>query len=745
VSSPGGVIEFDPGIIYQDSVVYYWRVAIQPATGTPHWNNSSFVYLPGTAVGFNQSHFFQHTQSVQQRMYIDSTSRTWKFGEGITSLYIRNRVYRVGAGLGDSEFSIGINGSTDIYSACVGTSLIINVFDPITMKPWYNQSVPSTVQSGAAGGYMGSGPVCASGRQYNFEWSYTDTASRRRMRDFLDVIPDNAVVTVRSINTPDAAPYIDVWKADAAIYGAGNTLYDRLKTAGFADLDSFTYARSFAFIFRKNNGNFLPRWDFTENEFDALAMNVAVPSTDTMGFVTSPKFGPAKAWQEVKWRGSSLESPSTDEYSVDVIGVRGNGQEDILYNLNGSQQDFNISSVNPVTYPYIRLRLNAKDKQQLTPYQLRWWRLYYIPVPEGALAANLKFSYKDSLETGETLNLSIPFKNVSDVAFPDSIKVKLVITNPSNQQTVIAVPRLKPLAPGDTAMITQALNTTGMSGNHTLLLDVNPDNDQPEQTHFNNVLYRNFLVRGDVYKPTLDVTFDGVRILNNDIVSAKPHIVIRLKDDSKFLPLNDTSLVTVWLRYPGSTNNLRRFRFGTDTLKFTPATPGLNNEAVVDFTPVLPEDGDYELIVTGKDRSGNVAGDLEYRVQFQVYNKAMISDMFNYPNPFTTSTAFVFTITGSVVPQNIRIQILTITGKVVREITKDELGPLNIGRNITAFKWDGTDQYGQKLANGVYLYRVITNLDGNSLEKFPSYDANGRKVDTDKYFNKGYGKMYLMR
>ncbi len=74
----------------------------------------------------------------------------------------------------------------------------------------------------------------------------------------------------------------------------------------------------------------------------------------------------------------------------------------------------------------------------------------------------------------------------------------------------------------------------------------------------------------------------------------------------------------------------------------------------------------------------------------------MISNMLNYPNPFTTSTAFVFTITGSDVPQNIKIQILTITGKVVREITKDELGPLHVGRNITEFKWNGTDMYNQR-------------------------------------------------
>ena len=162
------------------------------------------------------------------------------------------------------------------------------------------------------------------------------------------------------------------------------------------------------------------------------------------------------------------------------------------------------------------------------------------------------------------------------------------------------------------------------------------------------------------------------------------------------------------------------------------------NTATIDFMPKFDEEGEYELIVMGRDVVGNKAGDLEYHINFNVITKAMISNLLNYPNPFTTSTAFVFTITGNEVPQNMRIQILTITGKIVREITKDELGPIHVGRN--KFKWDGTDTYGQKLGNGVYLYRVLTNLNGKSLEK---YKADGDK--TDQYFNKGYGKMVIIR
>ncbi len=746
ITSAGGVIEFDPGITYQDSLVYYWRVAITPNTGMPHWNTSSFVYLNGTNLGFNQSHFYQHTKSTQSRVYIDSADRKWKFGLGSTSLTIRNRVFIPVQNMGDSEFSIVINGLTSIYSACVGNSLIFNVFDPVSMKPWYNQDVPSTVPgtiTNPSQGYMGSGAVCTTGRQYNFEWSYTTIAERRKMRDFLDALPNDVVVTVRTINNTDIpAPFINEWKNDALTDGTGNTLYDRLVSAGFVDIDSFSYLRSWAFVYKKSNPTFTPKWEFTNDEFDQLQMDVLVPSIDTLGYITSPKFGPAAAWQEVKWRGSSLENQSTDVYTVGVIGVRENGQEDLLYTLNSSQQDFNISSVNATTYPYIRLMMFTEDKTNLAPYQLRWWRLYYTPVPEGALAANLKFSFKDTLEAGEPLLIEIPFKNVSDVAFANLIKVNVSVRDRNNQQTIISVPRLKAVVSGDTTMFTYQLNTSGFVGSNTLSVDVNPDNDQPEQAHFNNFFYKTFFVKGDLYKPTLDVTFDGVRILNRDIVSAKPKILVKLRDESKFLALDDTSLVTIMLKYPD--NSVRRFRFGTDTLKFTPGSIGTNNEAMAEFTPSLLEDGEYELIVTGKDKSGNTAGNLEYRVLFQVYNTPMISNMFNYPNPFTTSTAFVFTLTGSVVPQNLKIQILTITGKIVREITKDELGPLNIGRNITSFKWDGTDQYGQKLGNGVYLYRVVTNLNGSKLDKF-SLDGNGNKDNTDKYFNKGYGKMYLMR
>jgi hypothetical protein len=305
---------------------------------------------------------------------------------------------------------------------------------------------------------------------------------------------------------------------------------------------------------------------------------------------------------------------------------------------------------------------------------------------------------------------------------------------------VLNVPTQKPLIAGDTIKLNYDIDTKNFRGLNTLFVNFNPDNDQPELNLFNNFLYQNFYVKYDNYNPTMDVTFDGVHILNKDIVSARPHIIIKLKDENKSLALNDTSLLKVQIQSPDG--SIRAYRFDNNTMRFTPANLATGeNTATIDLTPELSgEDAEYELIVSGKDVVGNEAGRIDYHIDFRVISKPMISNMMNYPNPFTTSTAFVFTITGAQVPQNIRIQILTITGKVIREITQNELGPLHIGRNITDFKWDGTDMYGQPVANGVYLYRVLTNLNGHSMDKFKDADDN-----TDKFFTKGYGKMYLMR
>lgn len=739
LNAPGGVITFNPGMSFTDSTVYYWRVARSVTTGVPVWSTFSFQYITNSKAGFSQAHYYQHLESKHNRMMLQS-NRQWVYDSIPNILFVSNGVW--GSAISqESQLVVNVNDSSYMRSIC-GFGFTINVIDSKTFKPWKNQIV------GGGGLYGSAYPACAPSRMWNFEFR-NNAADRKKMLDFLRTIPDGNFVVIRfTIPNGSTNDYAPQWLADEGTYGAGNSIYTELKSNGFADIDSINQLRVFNFVYKKNRGyEHAPQFVFSKDLFNPITLDVSCLTPDSVGVVTSPRMGPAKAWKELHWRGSSLDAvPADDHPTVNIWGVNAAGAETLLIpNVDITKQDFDISAIDAKTYPYVVLKMLNIDSLHYTPYQLRYWMLNYDPMPEGAIAPNLYFTTRDTVEVGEPFNFGIGFKNVGIVDF-DSVRVKLSITDQNNVEHIVPIPKQKKLittVPNDTIRLNVPIDTRGLSGHNTLFVNFNPDNDQPEQFLFNNYAFRSLYVRPDSLNPLLDVTFDGIHILNRDIVAAKPAIVVKLKDEAKFMLLNDTSLLSVQVKMPNGT--IRPFAFlGNDTLQFIPASQASDNTATINFKPYFQQDGEYELIVKGKDRSNNQAGAVQYRVVFTVINKPMISNMLNYPNPFTTSTAFVFTLTGSEVPQNIRIQVLTITGKVVREITKEELGPLHIGRNITEFKWDGTDQYGAKLANGIYLYRVITNLNGKSLDKYTSKEKNN--VDeTDKYFNKGYGKMYLMR
>lgn len=570
-----------------------------------------------------------------------------------------------------------------------------------------------------------------------FEFPYNDAVYRKAAMDFLDAIPNGMYVSITNLGWTVNNSFIDEWQADQATLGTGNSLYHKLKSYGFTKIDSFTRNLPFIYFFRKGVPAFAPRQTMGAAPSDQPNETYVVVTKFLTGTIESPAFGPSTRWDALHWYGTTADLTMADTAQIEVYGVTNSGTEDLLTTVTQAR-DTTLAFIDAATYPYVKLKMLNTDVKYATPNQLKFWRINAAYVPEGAVAPNLLFSMKDTADQGERIDFRLAFKNISDVAF-DSIRVKFIITDKNNTPHIIPLTKLKRLQPGDTATVAYNIDGRTYPGINTLYVDVNPDNDQPEQYHFNNFLFKNFYINEDGMRPVLDVTFDGIHILNRDYVSNKPHILIKLKDESKFVALSDTALFKVQVRYPDG--SLHGYFFGS-SLQFTPANLSTgDNTATVDFYPEFTEDGDYELLVSGKDMAGNKAGDLDYRVTFTVKTAATISNVFNYPNPFTTSTAFVFTITGEV-PQNMRIQILTITGKIVREITKDELGPIHVGNNITDFKWDGTDAYGQQLANGVYLYRVITNLNGKSVEKLPTQSNSN---NTDVFFNNGYGKMYLMR
>ena len=739
VFSLGGLIGFEPkGQSFSDNVVYYWRVGVNVFNSNlVTWNSSSFVYRPDLSDGYNQSHYYQFKENSFDKIVVDSNTRKFEFQNIVRKLNIktglfpfhdfdRNNVYL------DLEFIDQFRCNWNVFS--------VYVFEPKSLRPWVNLPV------GSVGSYNSlfpcSGQAGQKGRNF-FEYFMGDRTSRNNLRLFLEQVPKDHYVLIlnqgvgASTFVPTNTSFIGQWMSDTTVYGTGNSIYHSLIKNGITEIDKFTRNLSFAFLYQKDNPEFIYQY-ITENASDLIDVNVNMPAQFVSGKVETPWVGPAKKWENFQWDGyyNGGQMPE-DSTSFEIYGRTTTGTEQLLAVVKDAR-DTSIASIDAQNFPFLRMSMFSQDPVSLSPFQLQYWRLTGEMFPEGAVAPNIRLDFKDTLDLGEPLNFNIAFKNISEPAF-DSLKLKFIITDRNNVPKEIPFSKKKPLVSGDTILISYTLDTKDLPGLNSMFLFVNPDNDQPEQLLFNNFIYKSFFVKPDVYQPWLDVTFDGIHILNRDIVSSKPHITAKLKDESKFMALSDTTGMKATIRFPD--RSVKEYKLGSDSARFTPANLNTGeNTAVIDLFPNLLQDGEYELTITANDRVGNKASDLGYKVAFQVVNKPMISNLLNYPNPFTTSTAFVFTLTGSELPQNLRIQVLTITGKVVREITMSELGPIRIGRNITEFKWDGTDQYGNRLANGVYLYRVLTNKNGQSLEKY-----NPQDVNTDMFFNRGYGKMYLMR
>jgi hypothetical protein len=88
----------------------------------------------------------------------------------------------------------------------------------------------------------------------------------------------------------------------------------------------------------------------------------------------------------------------------------------------------------------------------------------------------------------------------------------------------------------------------------------------------------------------------------------------------------------------------------------------------------------------------------------------------NYPNPFSTNTAFWFEHNAAGTELTIKVEIFTVSGKLIKTLSQTINQP---GNRSSEVDWDGLDEYGNKIANGVYLYRLrVQTPDGRSAQKW---------------------------
>ena len=728
VTSSGGVVEWMVNLPYADSTVYFWRITRDSIVITDHlnWRESSFQVI-GTKRGWAQAHFHQFKNDNYQFVKYKKSTRKFVFENDIKSLECNDGRYGY---VNFDGINYKVNNSLEDYWSCSpGGGWSFAVFDSISAKAWETTTATTYTAPGNFNNCVCYAPPLKS---VSFgAWNYCGFVGynwQAAMETFLASIPPNNKILAWSVENHFSSTF-------------SNSLYQQFESFGASAIR--TANDTFPYIIFGTKGAVIG----AAHEVKGTAISSIIRLSDTLktkwnnGYIASEIIGPSTKWRSLHWKQVPVELPNNDSIVLKVIGIKANGNRTTLTTFNSATTDILdlYNYVDATIYPNIQLVAEMKDPINLTPPQLKKWQVIYDEVPECAI--NLKKGYtatNDTMQEGANFIVHLPIENIGVLPFTDSLLVTYWIED--KDRIIHPLPQKLKLAPFVATQViidTIQLSSYQYPGLNYMWVDVNPlsqPRHQLEQYHFNNIARIPFMVVSDKINPLLDVTFDGTHILNGDVISAKPHVLITLKDENKFLVLNDTSNFMVYIKYPNQASEKRLYF--NNGLTFTPANLP-SNSCKIEWKPEFAIDGKYALRVQATDRSRNVSGAMDYTIQFEVITKQTITEVLNYPNPFSTATRFVFTLTGSEVPDIFTIQIMTITGKVVREINRNELGNVHIGRNITDYAWDGKDEYGDKLGNGVYLYRVITRSNGQSVEK--------NATDADSFFKKGVGKMVIMR
>lgn len=125
--------------------------------------------------------------------------------------------------------------------------------------------------------------------------------------------------------------------------------------------------------------------------------------------------------------------------------------------------------------------------------------------------------------------------------------------------------------------------------------------------------------------------------------------------------------------------------------------------------------GPHSLKVKAWDILDNAA---EESTEFLVETSASLAltHVLNYPNPFTTNTAFMFEHNRPGEELNVMVQVYSVSGKLVKTIQQDIM---TTGYRVDNIKWDGLDDYGDKIGKGVYVYKVrVRDPQGNTASQF---------------------------
>ncbi len=202
-------------------------------------------------------------------------------------------------------------------------------------------------------------------------------------------------------------------------------------------------------------------------------------------------------------------------------------------------------------------------------------------------------------------------------------------------------------------------------------------------------------VNTDGKPPVITLRFEGQNFVSGDFVPSMPRISAVIEDES---PL-DIDFRSVDIILDGEKVDDADFVYSTNTES--------HNMLLLSYTPKL-QYGDHSLQIDVFDVHGNKGSEL---VTFTVSENFNLVSFANHPNPFSTETVIAFTLTADA--EELALKVYSTAGRLVRDLS-DEIQSHVVG--YVEVIWDGRDDHGDSVANGVYYLKLTARKGDEKIE-----------------------------
>jgi hypothetical protein len=136
---------------------------------------------------------------------------------------------------------------------------------------------------------------------------------------------------------------------------------------------------------------------------------------------------------------------------------------------------------------------------------------------------------------------------------------------------------------------------------------------------------------------------------------------------------------------------------------------------VLALTAVRP--GPHRFKIKAWDNVNNVST-VEFSAEITGDNRLAVHDLLNYPNPMHDLTTFYFELSKPA--DELEVGIYTLSGKIIWNSIRYQLGADSYPNNSVEIVWDGRDAEGDRVAAGVYVYRLTAQSasEGERVEEY---------------------------